>query len=149
MLRRQDWTREDDTLLQQIYPCLSDKDVAQHMQRTLWSIQSRARRLRLTKNPEYRTELNQMHGQRLRKANLTYHVNHHYFSNLTTREQAYWLGWMWSDGYVRLGNSCYIELELHKNDVYILEQFEAALWRQTTRSDFGENRQEFVLSHAK
>jgi len=127
-LKRQDWTREDDALLQQLYPDLSDSDVAQHMQRTLWSIQARARRLHLTKNAEYRSALNQAHGQRLRERNLTYHVNHHYFSRITTREQAYWLGWLWSDGYVRQrGGSGEIELELHRDDVNILEQFKAAV----------------------
>jgi len=128
MLKRQGWTREDDALLQKLYPGLSDSDVAQHMQRTLWSIQARARRLHLTKNAEYRSALNQAHGQRLRKINLTYRVNHHYFSNITSREQAYWLGWIWSDGYVRQqGESYQIELELHKDDVNILEQFKVAV----------------------
>jgi len=128
MLKRQGWTREDDAVLQQIYPNLSDSDVAQQMQRTLWSIQSRARRLHLTKNAVYRTALNQAHGQRLRKINLIYHVNHNYFSSITTREQAYWLGWIWSDGYVRQqGESYQIELELHKDEVNILEQFKVAV----------------------
>jgi len=128
MLKRQGWTKEDDALLQQLYPDLSDSDVAQHMQRTLWSIQARARRLHLTKNADYRTALNQARKERLRKRNLTYHVNHHYFSRITTREQAYWLGWLWSDGYVRQqGESYRIELELHKNDVNILEQFKVAV----------------------
>jgi hypothetical protein len=128
MLRRQGWTREDNALLQQLYPDLSDSDVAQHMQRTLWSIQARAKRLHLTKNAEYRTALDQAHGLRLRQRNLTYHVNHHFFSHVTTHEQAYWLGWLWSDGYVRQqGESYRIELELHKDDVNILEQFKVAV----------------------
>jgi hypothetical protein len=128
MSKRQSWTREDDTVLQQIYPDLPDSEVAQQMQRTLWSIQSRARRLHLTKNQEYRTALHQAHTQRLRKINLIYHVNHNYFSSITTREKAYWLGWIWSDGYVRQqGESYQIELELHKDDVYILEQFKTAV----------------------
>ena len=101
MLKRQGWTREDDALLQQLYPDLSDSEVARQMQRTLWSIEARAKRLRLTKSAAYRTALNQAHAERLREANLLYHVNHHYFSHITTREQAYWLGWLWSDGSVR------------------------------------------------
>jgi hypothetical protein len=128
MLKRQGWTREDDALLHQLYPDLSDSEVARQMQRTLWSIEARAKRLRLTKSAEYRTALNQAHAERLREANLLYHVNHHYFSRITTREQAYWLGWLWSDGSVRQRGGCYeIELELHRDDVSILEQFRVAV----------------------
>jgi hypothetical protein len=128
MLKRQGWTREDDAVLQQLYPGLSDSDVARHMQRTAWSVQSRARRLGLTKNADYRTAVNQAHAERLRERNLAYHVNHHYFSHITSREQAYWLGWLWSDGYVRQqGKSYQIELELHKDDADILEQFKDAV----------------------
>jgi|GEM_PF-6473601 len=128
MLKRQGWTREDDAVLQQLYPNLSDSDVAQYMQRTLWSIEARARRLHLTKNAEYRTALHQAQGHRLRKRNLLYHINHTYFSSITSREQAYWLGWLWSDGYVRQrGGSYEIELELHRDDVSILEQFKGAV----------------------
>ena len=92
MLKRQGWTREDDTVLQQLYPNHSDSAVAHYMQRTLWSIEARARRLHLTKNAEYRTALHQAQEHRLRKRNLLYHINHTYFSSITSLEQAYWLG---------------------------------------------------------
>jgi hypothetical protein len=128
MLKRQSWTKDDDIALQQIYPHLSDSEVAKCMHRTLWSIQGRARRLHLTKDARYRAVLNQAHGQRLRKVNLAYHVNHGYFSTISTRDQAYWLGWLWSDGHViQRGESFRIELELKKDDVRILEQFKIAI----------------------
>jgi hypothetical protein len=128
MLKRHGWTREDDALLRRLYPNLSDSDVARQMQRTLWSIQSRARRLRLTKNADYRTALNQAQAERLRQRNLTYHLNHHYFSRIISREQAYWLGWLWSDGCVRKqGNSCEIILSLQKSDESVLHRFRSAV----------------------
>src|SRR5215831_7529466 len=86
MLKRQGWAREDDALLRQLYPEHSDSEVAWRMQRTLWSIKARAKRLHLTKSAGYRTALNQAHGERLRAGNLRYHANHNYFSRVTTRE---------------------------------------------------------------
>ena len=127
-LERQSWTREDDTVLQHIYPRASDSEVAKQMQRTVWSVKSRAKRLHLTKDAEYRAVLNQTKAQHLREVNLTYHINHGYFSHITTRDQAYWLGWLWSDGCVgQQGESYTIELELHKKDVRVLEQFREAI----------------------
>jgi hypothetical protein len=128
MLKRQSWTREDDTVLQRIYPRALESEVAKQMQRTVWSVKSRAKRLHLTKDAEYRAVLNQTKAQHLREANLTYRINHGYFSHINTRDQAYWLGWLWSDGCVgQQGESYTIELELHKKDACILEQFREAI----------------------
>ena len=128
MLERQSWTRKDDTVLQYMYPRTSDSEVAKQMQRTVWSVKSRAKRLHLTKDAEYRAVLNQTKVQRLREANLTYHINHGYFSHITTREQAYWLGWLWSDGCVRkIGNSCEIRFSLQKRDECVLQRFRSAV----------------------
>jgi hypothetical protein len=128
MLKRQSWTREDDTVLRHIYPSASDSEVAKQMQRTQWSIKSRAKRLHMTKDAEYRAALDQIKTQRLREANRIYHLNHGYFSHITTREQAYWLGWLWSDGCVRKrGNSREIILSLQKGDEDVLQRFRGAV----------------------
>jgi hypothetical protein len=65
MLKRQSWTTEDDFILRHIYPSASDSEVAKQMQRTQWSIKSRAKRLHLTKDAEYRASLDQIKTQRL------------------------------------------------------------------------------------
>jgi len=128
LIKRRHWTTEDDAVLRHVYPHLSDKDVAQHLQRTLWSIQSRAKRLKLTKSQEHRENFAQERVRQLSKANSKYHVSHNYFSSIDTREKAYWLGWMWSDGNVyRQGESYQIKIDLYKDDAYILQHFAAAL----------------------
>ena len=55
-------------------------------------------------------------------------MNHRYFASISTREQAYWLGWLWSDGCLRInGNSCQIILSLQKRDEYVLQRFRSAV----------------------
>ena len=128
MESRKIWTTEDEIVLRQLYPHAPDKEVAQCMQRSLWSIQSHAKRLRLTKSQEYHKKFAQERVQQLRAANLRYAANHSYFSSIDTREKAYWLGWLWSDGNIRQrGKSYEIKIEIHKNDVYILEHFANAV----------------------
>jgi hypothetical protein len=60
--------------------------------------------------------------------NRKYDLNHHYFASISTRERAYWLGWLWSDGCVRKrGNSCEIILSLQKRDECVLQGFRSAV----------------------
>ena len=52
-------------------------------------------------------------------------VNENYFEKIDTEEKAYWLGFLYADGYVRKrkGNSCVIELCLAEIDKNHLEKF--------------------------
>jgi hypothetical protein len=57
---------------------------------------------------------------------------HDYFKDIKTIDQAYFLGWMISDGAIieaktRSGRSKVISLEIHNNDRYILELFAKVL----------------------
>jgi hypothetical protein len=56
-------------------------------------------------------------------------INHEYFQNITTDEQAYWLGWLASDGSVRISklNGLYISLEIQARDEIVVQAFKQAV----------------------
>ena len=56
--------------------------------------------------------------------NRRYNVNHNYFDNIDTEEKAYWLGFLFADGYIRerkSGNS--LEMKLSVKDIEHLQLF--------------------------
>lgn len=56
--------------------------------------------------------------------NRRYEVNHNYFDEIDTEEKAYWLGFLFADGYIRerkTGNS--LEMKLSIKDKHHLEKF--------------------------
>lgn len=53
-----------------------------------------------------------------------YHYNENYFHNITTDEQAYWLGWLHSDGNI---NDNQVRLRISADDIEILELFNQSL----------------------
>lgn len=71
-------------------------------------------------------------GKKLTELNLNnsknrlkiYSFNENYFENITQPEQAYWLGWLHSDGNI---NKNQIRLRLSINDIEILELFNKSL----------------------
>jgi hypothetical protein len=51
-------------------------------------------------------------------------INHSYFHNISSVEQAYWLGWIASDGSVSISNKgYYVSLQLQLRDKAIVEKF--------------------------
>lgn len=127
-MQRQKWTAEMDERLKMSYPRLSNTQIALQMGMSERSINSRAYRLGLKKAEAYRRSLLQEHNRQLQLTNRRYACNHSYFSCIDTREKAYWLGWLWSDGYVRENNHAYhIELNLQKRDEHILWRFRDAV----------------------
>lgn len=71
-------------------------------------------------------------GQKLTELNINnskerqkkYSFNENYFENITTEEQAYWLGWLHSDGNI---SGHQIRLRLKEDDIEILELFNKSL----------------------
>jgi hypothetical protein len=64
-------------------------------------------------------------------SNRKYGVNHNFFDNIDSEEKAYWLGFLYADGYIRerkTGNS--LELKLSQKDRNHLE-----LFRETIKSN--------------
>ena len=64
------------------------------------------------------------------KQNRTYYLNEHYFDDITTDEQAYWLGFIASDGCVhnfKDNRQDTLSFSLQTQDFHHLEKFKAAL----------------------
>ena len=61
--------------------------------------------------------------------NKKYEVNENYFENIDTEEKAYWLGFLYVDGYVRMihGRSGQLKLKLHQKDKRHIELFRKCL----------------------
>ncbi|SRR6266545_1991606 len=61
-------------------------------------------------------------------------INHSYFKEIKTNEQAYWLGWLASDGSVRVSKlgGLYITLELHQSDEAVVHAFAQAVAPRAT-----------------
>ena len=72
-------------------------------------------------NPKYSRKIN---SNKLRKYD--YSVCDHIFDNIDTEEKAYWLGFLYADGYVSEFNST-IELSLEEKDLQHLERFRSFL----------------------
>lgn len=129
MIRKR-WTSEMDETLRAYYPKCSNAEISLRMGINLSAIESRARRLHLRKSEERIQAYRQQRLQQLQPFKYThrYSCDHAYFSTIDTGEKAYWLGWLWSDGNMYERKSSYqIKLAIHKDDAYILEQFQSAI----------------------
>ena len=109
------WTEEDDKFLKENYTKYSRKELGEFLDRTVSSIQNRARRLGLKQEDKY-----------------TY--NKDFFEVIDTEEKAYWLGFIFADGYVNqskneLGGCINNELgiELSVKDIDHLKKFNKSL----------------------
>jgi hypothetical protein len=65
-LNTREWTEEEVYLLKELYPKTPTKDIANRLNRSLFSINNKATYLGLFKNPEYKT---QSYSANTRKAN--------------------------------------------------------------------------------
>lgn len=61
--------------------------------------------------------------------NKKYYVNDNYFEKIDSEEKAYWLGFLYADGYVRMssGRSGHLKLKLKNTDRNHIEKFREAL----------------------
>lgn len=66
-------------------------------------------------------------------------INEHYFDDIHTEEQAYWLGLLITDGHNH-STTAGLTLSLHKDDVGLVEQFRTALGSGHKLSRAGEQR---------
>lgn len=67
-----------------------------------------------------------------------------YFTQIDSKEKAYWLGWLLTDGGVSKKND--IEIAILKEDEYILHQFEKDLGINNHVKSFGEKYVRFSIS---
>lgn len=59
-----------------------------------------------------------------------YNFNEHIFDNIDTEEKAYWLGWLFSDGYNHY-SKCTVSLRVQEEDIEILYKFQKFLQTDT------------------
>lgn len=66
-------------------------------------------------------------------------INEHYFDDIRTEAQAYWLGLLFADGHNHSTTEG-LSLSLHKNDVGLVEQFREAIGSGHKLSEVGDQR---------
>lgn len=103
---RRKWTNEEEKFLVEQYNKLANKEIAEALNRSVNSIQNKAERL----------------GVKIETLN----KNDEYFLFIDTNEKAYWLGFIYADGYVinnpRKRNYC-LGIELRRQDEEHLYNF--------------------------
>lgn len=61
-------------------------------------------------------------------AHRKYQFNINYFDNIDTEEKAYFLGFIYADGFITLKNNNYLlGIEIHQNDIEILNKFKKSI----------------------
>ena len=98
------WTDEELEYLRDNYSIMKNKDIASHLGRTKNAIEIKAERIGL------------------RKPRILY--DHHYFDVIDTEHKAYWLGFVYADGYISISeHSNTFGIELSRIDQPHLKKF--------------------------
>ena len=103
------WTEQELEYLILNYQTMTQKEIAEKLNRTTTAVNLKASRLGLKKGFEY---------------------NRHFFSIIDTEEKAYWLGFIWADGCVSrvpATNSGELRVELQVNDKNHLKKLNKSL----------------------
>jgi len=103
------WTKEELNFLKENYKTMTVSEIADKLGRTKCAIQ-----LKANKNGLKREE--------------KYHYDKNYFENISTPNQAYWLGFFYADGYVTKGETnAEAAIELQKSDAGHLRKLNKCL----------------------
>ena len=101
------WTNEEEVILKTIYKDYSIKELAEILNKTVASIDCKKRRLGLTENVQNKNRGDQ-----------------NFFNEIDTEEKAYWLGFIYADGYIIKSERNYeLGIELNYKDVEHLNKF--------------------------
>ena len=104
---RTNWSDEDYLFLKKHYEELTYKEIGEKIGKTKSAVQNKMRILGLQKPDKY-------------------YYNKHFFDVIDTEEKAYWLGFMYADGYIT-SKSFRIGLSLAIKDIEHLRKFNAFL----------------------
>lgn len=108
MTKNKKWTPSEDAYLTQHYGKKSYQEIGDVLNRTRFSVENRARRLKIIDNSK------------------KYQFNEEYFSTIDTIEKAYWLGFIYADGYIihnTKSRTYETAIELHNRDEEHLKKF--------------------------
>lgn len=107
--KKNQWTEQELEYLRLNYQTMTQKEIADKLNRTTTAVNLKASRLGLKKRFEY---------------------NRRFFSIIDTEEKAYWLGFIWADGCISIvpeTNSGELRVELQVNDKNHLKKFNKSL----------------------
>jgi|GEM_PF-2288150 len=96
------WTEEETTFLKDYYPTKGAKYCAEKLNRTIKAVHNRCSFFKIKPNPESlkillsEAQVKYQSG----RANSDYNVNVEQFIDIQTPEVAYFLGFLWADGYI-------------------------------------------------
>ena len=102
------WKEEDIKFLKENYKNFTNKELAQILNRTKTAISIKLSKLGLKKTK--------------------YYYNEDYFETIDTEEKAYWLGFLYADGYIsKTTYGSELGIELQKNDYNHLQKFNKSI----------------------
>ena len=153
-MKIKNWTIEEENFIRENYYKLEAKEIAEHLGRTLSSVQHKISRMEIVgkrwtdeeieylknnylvkTNKELSKELNRSKSaidlkiNRLGLVKSPYYYDHNFFENINNEEKAYWLGFIMADGCVTIGknNSCELTIHLQTRDIGHLKKFNKSL----------------------
>lgn len=107
--KTQKWTNEELDFLRENYKTMSYKDIGNNLNRTCSAVQNKCKKMGLKKPDKY-------------------FYNHRFFQFIDTEEKAYWLGFIYADGWVRKTNAgAELGISLQSGDVKHLLKFNRSI----------------------
>lgn len=110
LVKNKSWSDKEIEYIRKNYQRLSVKEMAKELNRTPNAVKLKAERIGCKKYP--------------------YNCDYDYFKNIDTEEKAYWLGFIYADGYVSINektNSGYVGIELQASDSVHLKKFNKSI----------------------
>lgn len=111
LVKNDRWTIEEEQYVSMHYTtALSINDIASVLHRTPTAVQIKARKMGLKRSE--------------------YTCNHRFFQNIDTEEKAYWLGFIYADGYISINNqtnSAVVGIELRESDINHIKKFNKSI----------------------
>lgn len=106
LVKKNRWTTDEISYLKENYSKMSRSEIAKYLNRTETSVKVKANKMGIKRYP--------------------YICDYEYFKNIDTESKAYWLGFIYADGWVTVNsntNSGHVGIQLQKNDVNHLKKF--------------------------
>lgn len=109
MYKNNKWSNEELEFLKNNYLVKSNSELAKILNRTVKAVQVKLSKMDLRRPDKYS-------------------YNKEFFKDINSAEKAYWLGFMYADGYVTIGKTnAEIAIELNPNDAEHLKKFNKSL----------------------
>lgn len=110
LIKNNRWSAEEMDFLKENYSKMSKFEIAKYLNRTETSIKVKANKMGIKRYP--------------------YICNYNFFKNIDTEEKAYWLGFIYADGWISINqntNSGVVGIQLQLNDESHLKKFNKSI----------------------